>query len=428
MAWMWAALSVIVLIYLFQELLSPTKKKRLPPGPRGLPILGHLHLLGKNPHQDLYHLARKHGPIMGLRFGFVPAVVVSSPAGAELVLKTHDLVFANRPRNEASKYIWYGQKDLAFGQYGPYWRNMRKLCTAELLSNRRINQFRAMRKVELELLVSSLKRTAEMREIVDLSARVSGLIGDMICLMIFGRKYADRDLDHEKGFKILTTEVEEFAGKFNVADYFPYIGILDLQGMNRKMKSLSKTFDKFLEKIIDDHVMIKQEKKQTKDFVDTMMEIMESGKAEFQFDRRHVKAVLLDLLVAGMDTTASTIEWTLSELIRHPQENLRLHPVGPLLIPHESTEDCVIDGYHIQKGSRTIVNVWAIGEILTRSCPGLQLGLTMAQLVISQLVHCFDWQLPNDMQPSDLDMSEHFGLAIARAKHIMAIPSYRLHK
>ncbi|KAL0395594.1 UNVERIFIED_CONTAM: cytochrome [Sesamum calycinum] len=376
---------------------------------------------------------------------------------------------------------------------------MRKLCTLELLSNRRINQFGGMRKVELELLVSSLKRAAEMREIVDLSARVSGLIGDMNCLMVFGRKYADRDLDHEKGFKILIMEAMEFAGKFNLADYFPYIGVLDLQGMNRKMKSLSKSFDKFLEKIIDDHVKNKQEKKQTKDFVDTIMAIMESGKAEFQFDRRHVKAVLLkNCFVSGSTHRRNghfniTIEWAISELIRHPQvmnklqkeletvvgmdqmveeshlhkleylnfvvkETLRLHPVVPLLIPHESMEDCVVDGYHIPKGSRTIVNVWAIGrdanvwpdpetfkperfiasnidlrgcdfQLLPfgsgrRSCPGLLLALTIVQLVIAQLVHCFDWQLPNGMQPSDLDMSEHFGLAVARAKHIAAVPSY----
>ncbi|KAK4430619.1 cytochrome [Sesamum alatum] len=293
MAWIWAALSVIVFVYLLQELVSPTKKKRLPPGPRGLPILGHLHLLGKNPNQDLYHLARKHGSIMGLRLGFMPAVIISSPSGAELVLKTHDRVFANRPRSEASKYIWYEHKNMAFGQYGPYWRNMRKLCTVELLSSRRIKQFGAMRKAELELLVSSLKRAAEMREIVDLSAMVSGLIGNMNCLMVFGRKYTDRDLDNEKGFKMMTMEALEFAGKFNLADYFPCVGFLDLLGMNRKMKRLSKTFDRFLEKIIDDHVKNKQEKKQTQDFVDTMMAIMESGKAEFQFDRRHIKAVLL---------------------------------------------------------------------------------------------------------------------------------------
>ncbi|KAK4411614.1 cytochrome [Sesamum angolense] len=366
MAWMWAAVSVIVLVYLLQELLSPTKKKRLPPGPRGLPILGHFHLLGKNPHQDLYHLARKHGPIMGLRVGFVPAVVVSSPAGAELVLKTHDLVFASRPRNEAAWYISYEQRNLVFLPYGPYWRNIRKLCTLKLLSNLRINQFQAMRKAELGLLVSSLKQAAELREIVDLSARVSGLSGDMNCLMIFGKKYADKDLD-EKGFKAVISE------------------------------RLRKIFDGFLDKIIDEHAQNKQEKKETEDFVDTMMSIMESGEAEFEFDRRNVKAVLFDLFIAGVDTSATAIEWALSELIRHPQvmkklqneletvvgldhmveeshldkleyldfvvkETLRLHPVVPLLIPHESTDDCVIDGFHIPKGSRTMVNIWAIGR------------------------------------------------------------------
>lgn len=207
--------------------------------------------------------------------------------------------------------------------------------------------------------------------------------------------------------------------------------------------------------------------------------------------------VYQDLLIAGMDTSATAIEWALSELIRHPQamkklqkeletvvgmdhmvdeshldrleyldfvvkETLRLHPVAPLLIPHESMEDCVIDGFHIPKGSRTMVNVWAIGrdpdawpnpdtfkperfigsnielrgghfQLIPfgsgrRGCPGLQLGLTVVRLVISQLVHCFDWELPDGMLPSDLDMSEHFGLVTARAKHLMAIPRYRLHK
>ncbi|KAI3462018.1 hypothetical protein Pfo_018681 [Paulownia fortunei] len=496
MAWIWTALSVIILVYLLQELLSLTKKKRLPPGPRGLPILGHFHLLGMNPHQDLCHLARKHGPIMGLRLGFVPAIVVSSPAAAELVLKTNDLVFASRPRSDAANYISYEQRNLVFGPYGPYWRNMRKLCTFELLSNHRINQFQPMRKAELGLLVSSLKQAAEMMETVDVSARVSALIGDMNCLMVFGRKFADRDLD-EKGFKAVITETLQVGARFNLADYFPYIGVLDLQGMNSRMKELSKIFDGFLEKIIDDHVRNKQEKKQTEDFVDTMISIMESGEAGFEFDRRHVKAVLLDLLVAGTDTSATTVEWALSELIRHPplmkklqkelesvvgmdhiveeshldkleylnfvvKETLRLHPAAPLLIPHESMEDCVVDGFHIPKKSRILVNVWAIGrdplvwpdpetfsperfigsdidlkghdfQLIPfgsgrRSCPGLQLGLKVVRLVLAQLVHCFDWELPNGILTSDLDMSDHFGIVTARAKHLMAIPSYRLHK
>ncbi|KAL8490247.1 hypothetical protein ACS0TY_025959 [Phlomoides rotata] len=144
------------------------------------------------------------------------------------------------------------------------------------------------------------------------------------------------------------------------------------------------------------------------------------------------------------------------------KEVFRLHPIVPLLLPHESIEDCVVDGFHIPKKSRIMVNVWAIGrdpsvwsnpksftperfigshidvkghnfELLPfgsgrRGCPGMQLGLTVVKLVVAQLVHCFDWELPNGMQPSDMDMSEHFALVTSRAKNLMVIPSYRLAK
>ncbi|XP_075483269.1 cytochrome P450 71AU50-like [Primulina tabacum] len=496
MDWIWTAIPAILFLYLLRLILTIGKKKRLPPGPIGIPILGHFHLLGKNPHHDLNQLARKYGPIMYLRFGYVPNIVISSPAGAKLILKTHDLIFASRPHHEASQYIGYGQTNLSFGQYGPYWRNMRKLCTLELMNNHKINQFRDMRKAEIGLLVSSLKQAAESLQTVDISARVSGLSADMICLMVFGRKHAEKDLN-EKGFKAVVTEALQLGAKFNLGDYFPYLGAIDLQGLTRQMKDLSKIFDWFLEKIINEHVeKKKKENKETVDFVDTMLRIMESGEAEFEFDRRHFKAVLLDLFVAGMDTSATTVECAISELMRHPQvmkklqqelesisgldhmieeshidnfqyldmvikETLRLHPVIPLLLPHESMEDYMIDGFHIPRKSRVIVNVWAIGrdpnvwpdpEKFTperfaetdvdirgrdfrllpfgsgrRSCPGMQLGLTAVRLMLSQLVHCFDWELPNGTVASDLDMSEHFGLVTSRKEHLLAVPIYRLH-
>ena len=61
-----------------------------------------------------------------------------------------------------------------------------------------------------------------------------------------------------------------------------------------------------------------------------------------------------------------------------------------------------------------------------RGCPGLQLGLTTVTCVLAQLLHCFDWVLPNGMLPNDLDMSEKFGLSMPRAKHLLAVPTYRL--
>ncbi|KAL0381575.1 UNVERIFIED_CONTAM: cytochrome [Sesamum angustifolium] len=158
-----------------------------------------------------------------------------------------------------------------------------------------------------------------------------------------------------------------------------------------------------------------------------------------------------------MDTSAAAIEWAFSELIMHPQvmkklqneletvvgldqmveeshldrleyldfvvkETLRLHPVAPLLLPHESMEDCVIDGFHIQKDHEPWSTYGPSGEILmfglTLKLLNLR-GLTVVRLVVAQLVHCFDWELPNGMLPSDLDMSEHFGLVTSRAKHLM---------
>jgi len=203
------------------------------------------------------------------------------------------------------------------------------------------------------------------------------------------------------------------------------------------------------------------------------------------------------MLAASMDTSATVIEWAMSELMKHPpvmkkvqkelkdvvglermveesdldsleyldmvlKENFRLHPVAPLLLPHEAMEDCTVNGFHIPQKSKVIINIWAIGRDPSvwsdaekffperfvgsdidvrgrdfqlipfgsgrRGCPGMQLGLTVVRLVVAQLVHCFDWELPDNMLPNELDMTEEFGVTTPRAQHLLAIPSYRLCK
>ncbi|PKI76315.1 hypothetical protein CRG98_003237 [Punica granatum] len=95
--------------------------------------------------------------------------------------------------------------------------------------------------------------------------------------------------------------------------------------------------------------------------------------------------------------------------------------MAPLLLPHEASEDCTVNRFHIPRKSRLIP--FGSGR---RGCPGLQLGLTVVKFVLAQLVHCFKWALPGGTLPKDLDMTEEFGLTTPRAKHLLAIPSYRL--
>lgn len=228
---------------------------------------------------------------MFMRLGLMPTVVVSSPQAAEQFLKTHDLIFASRPAIEASNYISYGHKSLAFSPYGSYWRTVRKMCTLELLSMAKINAFQGMRKEELDLLIEYVKEAAEDGVAVDLTAKVSSLTADMTCRMVFGKKYMEEEF-HEKGFKAVIQEALTLAAIPNLGDYIPQIASLDLQGLRKRMKAVSKVFDAFFEKIIDEHVRSKDEKR-TKDFVDVMLSFLGSEETEYKINREHIKAIIL---------------------------------------------------------------------------------------------------------------------------------------
>ncbi|KAK8627870.1 hypothetical protein V6N13_135468 [Hibiscus sabdariffa] len=169
-------------VYIFRTVVSgPNRNKdgrKLPPGPRALPIIGNLHKL---PHQSLHHLAKRYGPIMSLRLGSIPTIVVSSPQAAELFLKIHDLVFASRPKTQASEHLSYGAKGMAFTPYGSYWRTVRKWCTLHLLSASKVEHFAPIRKKHLGSLVELVKKAAATAESVDLSEMIGELIEDIMC-------------------------------------------------------------------------------------------------------------------------------------------------------------------------------------------------------------------------------------------------------
>ncbi|KAJ1376178.1 Cytochrome P450 [Sesbania bispinosa] len=210
--------------------------------------MGNLHMLGSLPHRSLQSLSKKYGPIMFLQLGQVPTIVVSSSQAAELFLKTHDVVFASRPKIQACELLLYGSKGLAFSEYGPYWRNMKKLCTLQLLTTSKIELFAPIRREELALVVKSLEKAAAVCQVVNLSDIVENLIEDIMYKMMLGRnRYDQFDL------KRLVREALTMEGVFNLADYVPWLGPFDLQGFTRDCKKISKELDEILEMIITEH-------------------------------------------------------------------------------------------------------------------------------------------------------------------------------
>jgi hypothetical protein len=203
---------------------SKSKHQKLPPGPPSLPIIGNLHMLGNFPHRSLQHLAKKYGHIMSIRLGNVPTIVVSSPKAAKLFLKTHDTNFASRPKIQASEYMGYNTKVMAFSAYGPYWRHVRKLCTLQLLCPTKIEFFKPLRWEEVGVLVRKLRKAAEEGGVVDVSEKIGTMIEDITYRMVLGRNKDDRfDL------KAILDEGIFLIGAFNISDFVPCLSALDIQ-------------------------------------------------------------------------------------------------------------------------------------------------------------------------------------------------------
>ncbi|XP_023729172.1 cytochrome P450 CYP736A12 [Lactuca sativa] len=493
-----AILLVFTGILFWQWWSTHVHRKKLPPGPIPLPIIGSLHLLGNLPHRALHKLSQKYGSIMSIRLGSIQSVIVSSPEAAKLFLGTHDAIFASRPNTEAAKYLSYGSKGMTLTEYGPYWRSVRKFCTLELLNVMKVKSFAGMRREEIRLMVEEMKVASMERKVVDLDEAVGALVDGMTCRMIFGKKNKDRSI-----FKDVLDETMELAGAFNLADYVRILAPFDLQGLTKRFKSLEKGIDEMLETLINEHEehnLNGSQRSDEMDFIDILMSLKQQysnthGELSYTIDRSSMKAILLEMVAGARDTVKTSIEWILAALIKHPRvmkelqkelktvigdkneveeadltkltylhmvvkETFRLYPVSPLLIPHESMEDVIVDGYYIPKKTRVIINYWAFGRdpnlwsenweeflperflakdidfrgadcqliqfgIGRRGCPGMNMGLLNVGLVIANIVHCFEWELPDGMSPSDLDMNEKFGLTIPRIKPLLAIPIYR---
>ncbi|RWR72824.1 Cytochrome P450 [Cinnamomum micranthum f. kanehirae] len=403
-------LSPLPLLFTFLLFLFMVKKIRwrnktqssdpkLPPGPWKLPIIGNIHqLIGPLPHHTLRDLAKIHGPLMHLRLGEVSTIVVSSPRFAKEVMKTHDLNFSDRPQLLSPKILAYGCIDIAFSPYGNYWKQLRKICTIELLSAKQVESFRHIREEEVLNTLHSISSAANSP--VNLTEKLFALTTNVIAKATLGKKCKDQEK-----FLSAVKQAIKLTGGFNVADLFPSLELVSvISGMKYKLEQLHHKIDGILDGIIEVHQQTRPAKEtdvsgveEEVDFIDVLLRIQQHGDLDFPMTRDSIKAIILDLFGGGTDTTSTLMDWVMAELMRNPRvmekvqgevrmafrekgkvderdigdltylksvvkETLRLHPPVPLLIPRECREKCEITGYEIPPKTRVIVNAWAIAR------------------------------------------------------------------
>jgi len=146
--------SLPILLLFFFQFCRSFKKPSLPPGPRGLPIIGNLHQLNKTDLSlQLWQLSKKYGPIFSLQLGLRPAIVVSSPKLAQELWKDHDHVVSDRPKLVGQQKLSYNGLEMIFAPYGEFWREIRKTCVTHVLSSTRVSGFSSIRQFEVKQLI-----------------------------------------------------------------------------------------------------------------------------------------------------------------------------------------------------------------------------------------------------------------------------------
>jgi cytochrome P450 len=284
-------LTAFAILLLFSRRLR-RHKYNLPPGPKPWPIIGNLNLMGSLPHQSLNGLTQKYGPIMHVWLGSKPVIVGSSAKIAKEFLKTHDATFAGRPKFSAGKYTTYNYSDITWSQYGPYWRQARRMCLLELFSARRLQSYEFIRNEELHALLHEI--FISKNKTILLKDHLLNLNLNIISRMVLGKKYLEKTENafiSPDEFKKMLEELFLLNGVLNIGDFIPWINFMDFQGYVKRMKTLGKKFDRFMEHVLEEHIERRKNAKDyvAKDMVDVLLQLAEDPNLEVKLERHGVK-------------------------------------------------------------------------------------------------------------------------------------------
>lgn len=481
----------LVLVLLIKLLLFSKNRKNFPPSPPKLPFIGHLYLF-KNPlHRALARVADRYGSVLLLHFGSRPVLIVSSPSVAQECFTTNDVTFANRAHFPSSKYISNNNANLGSADYGPYWRNLRRIATIDVLSNHRLLSSTNVRAAEVRLLAQQLfqksKTQAEGFVKVELRTRLFELALNVMMMMIAGKRYCfeEEEVPEEtRQFKEVVEETFMLAGATDLRNFLPVLRWFDYR-MKKKMVRLQKTSNEFMQRLMHgEREESEKEEGEGKKKTTMIANLLELQKTDpDNYTDKAIIGLITSLLQAGTDTSSNTIEWAMSLLLNNPEtlkkvqteidvrvgnerlieesdlsnlpylqciikETLRICPAGPLLVPHESTNECVVGGFNVPRGTMLLVNAHYIhrdpktweeptkfkperfedgkheGKLMIpfgmgrRRCPGEGLAMREIGLTLGTLLQCFEWERVGE---EPVDMTEGSGLTMPKAVPLEAM-------
>lgn len=391
--------------------LNGNPKPKPIPSPPGLPIIGHLHLLGTPLHRSLAALAARHGADAGLlllRFGKKPVVLVSSPAIATECFTAHDVALADRPGLPSRQQLTGDNcPGIGTARYGPLWRSLRRLATVHALCAQRLSLTASARDAEARAMATKLLRLAGASGgfvVVGVKEIAFEFVANSIMAMVAGggRRMGEEEV---RRFRDMTEAGLAAAGAANRQDFVPLLRKMDFGRTASRLAALAEERREFGQRLVDEYRSGRNAIAGDDD--ETMKSpaprtvigdlLREQQRAPEECSDVVIRTVCLSLLQAGTDTSSSTVEWAMALLLNNPTkmakvtdeidsvvgasrlleerdlaclpylrsvitETLRLYPLTPYLVPHEASSDCVVANgqYVITRGTMLLVDVFSM--------------------------------------------------------------------
>ncbi|KAL9248548.1 Geraniol 8-hydroxylase-like protein [Drosera capensis] len=379
-----------------------SKKRRLPPGPFALPIIGNLCQLKyifqvkSNSHRSFAILAKKYGPLMKLQFGKLTTVVISSTEVAREALQKNDISFSNRHLLDVMTAIDHHKDSVVWLPVSPHWRNLRKISNSQVFTRSRLDASRHLRHEKVDGLLFHVRMCSQKGDPVNIGQAAFVTSLNLLSSCFFSKDLAGYGTKEACDFKEIVWNIALEAETPNIVDVFPVLSSIDPNKSRYRMAGHFEKMKNAFVSMIDERLSSKVNgSPESNDVLDVLLKISESDGEELE--REQIPHLLMDLFIAGTDTASRTLICAMAELLHNPmklekaqeelqqairkgnavkeedigrlpylqliiKETLRLHPALPLLLPRKVQVDTQLCGYTVPKNAQVLVNAWAIGR------------------------------------------------------------------
>ncbi|XP_062375467.1 cytochrome P450 1B1 [Sardina pilchardus] len=370
------------------------------PGPFPWPIVGNAPQLGSAPHLSFTRMAQIYGNIFQIKLGSRTVVVLNGDAIKEaLVRKGVD--FAGRPDFTSFQFVSDG-RSMAFGDYNDWWKVHRRVAQSTVrafstgnIETKKAYENHAINEIQ-ELLRIFLKKTTEEGYFVPHQYLVTST-ANIMSAVCFGERYAYDDIE----FQQVVGRNDKFTrtvGAGSMVDVMPWLQYFPnpIKTLFEQFRELNSEFYGFiLGKVIEHRKSI--EPGIIRDMTDACIQALDKDISDSPGVDQHkdyVSPTISDIFGASQDTLSTSLQWIILILMRYPEiqkrlqdevaqvvhhsllptiedqarlpyvmafiyEVMRFSSFIPLTIPHSTTSDTSINGYHIPKNTVVFVNQWS---------------------------------------------------------------------